>query len=75
MERAVTVGWAPPNSDSLYGGDAATAVCVHVCVHAYARVRACVRACVRDVFAIYDNIFDPGCGNPQEISLYSVQLY
>ena len=65
-ERAVTVGWAPPNSDSLYGGEAATAVCVHVCacvcmcVHvcahvcAHACARVCVRACVRDVFAIYD---------------------
>ena len=33
-ERAVTVGWAPPNSDSLYGGEAATSVCVRTCVRA-----------------------------------------
>ena len=32
------------------GGDGC--VCVHVC--------ALVRVCTRDVFAIYDNIFDPG---------------
>ena len=55
-ERAVTVGWAPPNGDSLYGGEAATAVCVHGRARVCARVcaHACVRACVRDVFAIYD---------------------
>ena len=35
-------GWAPPNSDSQYGGDGG------VCA------RVCGRACVRDVFAIYD---------------------
>ena len=51
---------------------AATAVCVHVCsrvrvrvragVYACVRMRVRVRACVcmRDVFAIYDNIFNPG---------------
>ena len=63
-ERAAAVGWALPNSDSLYGGEAAMAVCVHVCVHvcghecahvcARVSARAYVRACVRDVFAIYD---------------------
>ena len=35
-------GWAPTNSDNLYGD---------VC----ARARVCMRACMRDVFAIYDN--------------------
>ena len=32
-ERAVTVDWAPPNSDSLYGGEVHGdgGVCAHVC--------------------------------------------
>ena len=52
-ERAVTVGWVPPNSDSLYGDEAATAVCVHVCA------RVCARACMmRLQYTI--QIFDPG---------------
>ena len=38
--------------------------CVHahmrVCVRTRAGVYAHVRVCMRDVFAIYDNIFDPG---------------
>ena len=42
-ERAVTVGWAPPNSDSLYGGDGG--VCARVCARVCTRV--CARACVR----------------------------
>ena len=56
-------GWAPPNSDNLYGCDGD--VCVHTCVCARVCACACVRACVcvcacvcacvRDVFAIYDN--------------------
>ena len=53
-----------------------TAVCMHVCsrvrLHAcvHAHMRVCVRTragvyahmrvCMCDVFAIYDNIFDPG---------------
>ena len=62
-ERAVTVDWAPPYSDSMYGGEAATAVCVHlcalVCAHACARVRVCARACVMCLqYTI--TIFDPG---------------
>ena len=41
-------GWAPMNSDNLYGGgDGGVCVLAHVCVHGH--------ACVRDVFAIYDN--------------------
>ena len=36
-------GWAPMNSDNLYGGDGG--VCART------------RACLRDVFAIYDNNF------------------
>ena len=65
-ERVVTVDWAPSNSDSLYGGEAATAGCVHLCANACAHVSACMSVCarayvhtcvcarVRDVFAIYD---------------------
>ena len=52
-------GWAPTNSDSLYGGDGDGGVCVpaRVCARACVRAHACacVRACVRDVFSIYDN--------------------
>ena len=40
----------PSNSNNLNGDGN---VCVRVCA------RACVRACVLDVFAIYDNIFQP----------------
>ena len=32
--------------------------CARVCARAYKYAR--VRVCMRDVFAIYDNIFDPG---------------
>ena len=35
-----------------------------VCLRAHACVRACVyarvRVCMHDVFAIYDDVFDPG---------------
>ena len=34
-------------------------MCARVRVHACTRVRR-VRVCMRDVFAIYDEIFDPG---------------
>ena len=42
--------------------------CAHACVRVRVCARACMRACmyarvrmcIRDVFAIYDNIFDPG---------------
>ena len=36
--------------------------CARVCVFVRVCARACMHACacIRDVFAIYDNIFDPG---------------
>ena len=43
-ERAVTVGWAPPHSHSLYGSEAAMAVCAGVCTCAHACVCTRVRA-------------------------------
>ena len=58
-ERAVMVGWVPPNSDSLYGGEAATAVCAHVCAHSCARVSVSTCACVMCLQYMI-NIFDPG---------------
>ena len=72
-ERTVTVGRhriaiaCAADGDGGYGGYGGDGfVCASVCARACARV--CARACVctrvrvgmRDVFAIYDNIFDPG---------------
>ena len=62
-ERAVTAIACTADGD---GGDGC--VCARVFARVCARVRTRVRACVyarvrvymRDVFAIYDNIFDPG---------------
>ena len=48
------VGWAPPNSDSLYGGEGG--VCAHVCAHVCARLRVCTRdqMCLQYTIKIFD---------------------
>ena len=49
-------GWAPPNSDSLYGDDGGDG---GMCVHVDACARVCMRACVMCLqYTI--KIFDPG---------------
>ena len=68
--------WAPPNCDSLYGGDGGDGgVCARVCVRACARVctrvRASVCACVRRVFYMSESIHSPRGRN----TLYTYRVH